>query len=126
MVEAPPPSLGSGPAGSTAGMTQVDLDGLRTAINTFSQGVQNFDSQYKAMSQTATNIVSAWTGAASTSFERALENWLNDFFKVIQVLNGMENALSQNTSVLTQTNENTIAAAQRAAAGITAPHLPGF
>ncbi len=107
-------------------MTQVDLDGLHTAINTFSQGVQNFDSQYKAMSQTATNIVSAWTGAASTSFEQALENWLNDFFKVIQVLNGMENALSQNTSVLTQTNETTISAAQRAAAGITAPHLPGF
>jgi WXG100 family type VII secretion target len=108
------------------GMTQVDLDGLHSAINIFSTGVANFNSQYNAMSSTATDIASRWTGAASQSFEQAMNNWLNDFYKVVQVLNGMENALTQNTSVLTQTNETTIAAAQRAAAGITAPNLPGF
>ena len=109
-----------------AGMTQVDLVGLQQAIQIFSSGVQNFDGQYKAMSTTATTIASNWSGAASTSFEQAMNNWLTDFYKVVNVLNGMENALSQNTSVLTQTNETTIAAAQKAAAGITAPHLPGF
>jgi WXG100 family type VII secretion target len=108
------------------GMTQVDLDGLHSAINVFSNGVANFDSQYKAMSTTAGNITANWTGAASTSFEQAMNNWLNDFYKVVNVLNGMENALSQNTSVLTSTNEQTVSAAQRAAAGITAPQLPGF
>jgi WXG100 family type VII secretion target len=107
-------------------MTQVDLDGLHVAIQTFSNGVQNFDAQYKAMSATADHVVSSWGGEASVSFEQALNNWLNDFYKVVQVLNGMENALSQNTSVLTQANQTTIAAAQRAAAGITAPSLPGF
>jgi WXG100 family type VII secretion target len=107
-------------------MTQVDLEGLHRAINTFSTGVQNFDQSYKSMTTTASTITSAWTGAASTCFEQAMNNWLTDFYKVINVLNGMENALSQNTSVLTQTNETTIAAAQHAAAGITAPQLPGF
>ncbi|MGW2525010.1 WXG100 family type VII secretion target [Streptomyces sp. NPDC001617] len=109
-----------------AGLTQVDLQGLHAAINTFSTGVANFDSQYKAMSSTISNISASWTGQAYQSFERALENWLADFNKVITVLNGMENALSQNTSVLTQTNETTIQRAQQAAAGITAPPLPGF
>ena len=107
-------------------MTSVDLVGLQTAIKTFSQGVQNFDSQYKAMASTAGHIVSCWTGAASASFEQALNNWMNDFYKVINVLNGMENALAENTGVLSQANESTIAAAQRAAAQIAAPPLPGF
>ncbi|WP_030935824.1 WXG100 family type VII secretion target [Streptomyces sp. NRRL S-646] len=107
-------------------MTQVDLAGLRSAINVFSNGVSNFDSQYRSMSQTVSNIQSVWTGQAYQAFDRALQNWLVDFNKVIQVLNGMENALTQNTSVLDQTNQVTIERAQQAAAGITAPRLPGF
>ncbi|MFI5554695.1 WXG100 family type VII secretion target [Streptomyces sp. NPDC051738] len=107
-------------------MTQVDLAGLQKAINVFSNGVANFDGQYKAMSTTVGNIQSVWTGQAFMAFDRALQNWLVDFNKVITVLNGMENALSQNTSVLTQTNEETIQKAQQAAAGITTPTLPGF
>ncbi|WP_405467269.1 WXG100 family type VII secretion target [Streptomyces canus] len=107
-------------------MTQVDLAGLRTAINTFSTGVANFDSQHRAMVQTNGNIQAVWTGQAFQSFDRALQNWLADFSKVISVLNGMENALSQNTSVLTQTNEATIQKAQQAAGAITLPKLPGF
>ncbi|MBC9730528.1 WXG100 family type VII secretion target [Streptomyces sp. TRM68367] len=118
--------VGVAPAPASGSRTQVDLPGLQKAINQFSTGVQNFDQSYKYMTRTASEITSAWTGAASTSFEQAMNNWLNDFYKVIRVLNGMENALSQNTSVLNQTNETTIAHAQRAAAGITAPRLPNF
>ncbi|MGW1029001.1 WXG100 family type VII secretion target [Streptomyces sp. NPDC002577] len=108
-------------------MTQVDLAGLQKAINVFSNGVANFDSQYKAMSTTVGNVQAVWTGQAFQAFDRALQNWLTDFYKVISVLNGMENALTQNTNVLTQTNEATIQKAQQAAAGIHAPTtLPGF
>lgn len=107
-------------------MTQVDLAGLQKAINVFSNGVANFDGQYKAMSQTVSGIQAVWTGQAYQAFDRALQNWLVDFGKVISVLNGMENALAQNTNVLTQTNEATIQKAQQAAAGITVPTLPGF
>jgi len=107
-------------------MTQVDLAGLRSAINVFSDGVAKFDSQYKAMSTTVQGIASVWTGQAYQSFDRALQTWLADFYKVIQVLNGMENALTQNTNLLDQTNQATIQRAQQAAAAITAPTLPGF
>jgi len=107
-------------------MTQVDLAGLQKAINVFSNGVANFDGQYKAMTTTVGNIQTVWTGQAYQAFDRALQSWLTDFSKVISVLNGMENALAQNTSVLTQTNEETIQKAQQAAAGITVPTLPGF
>ncbi|MGW3118224.1 WXG100 family type VII secretion target [Streptomyces sp. NPDC001107] len=107
-------------------MTQVDLAGLRQAINVFSNGVANFNSQYRSMSQTVSNISSVWSGEAYQSFDRALQSWLADFNKVVQVLNGMENALTQNTNVLDQTNQATIQRAQQAAAGITTPTLPGF
>lgn len=109
-----------------ADMTQVDLAGLRSAINVFSNGVANFDTQYKAMSQTQANIASQWTGEASTAFGQAVQNWLTDFYKVIQVLNGMENALTQNTNLLDQTNQATIQRAQQAAAAVSMPRLPGF
>jgi WXG100 family type VII secretion target len=107
-------------------MTQVDLAGLHQAIQQFATGLEGFNTSYKSMSATCTTIESAWTGAAQTTFVHAMEKWLTDFNKVISVLNGMDNALAQNTSVLTATNENTIARAQAAAAGITAPPLPGF
>ena len=106
--------------------TQVDLAGLHKAINVFSNGVANFDSQYKAMSQTLTNIETAWRGQANTAFSQALQNWLQDFYKLITVLNGMEKTLDDNTSLLTQTNEETIRRAQQAASGIHAVTLPGF
>ncbi|WP_328779550.1 WXG100 family type VII secretion target [Streptomyces canus] len=111
---------------ATGNMTQVDLVGLQKAINVFSNGVANFDNQYRAMSTTVGNIQAQWTGQAYQAFDRALQSWLTDFSKVISVLNGMENALAENTKVLTSTNEETIAAAQRAAAGIQLPTLPGF
>ncbi|MEH0581025.1 MULTISPECIES: WXG100 family type VII secretion target [Streptomyces] len=107
-------------------MTQVDLAGLQKAVNVFSEGVANFDGQYKAMNTTVAGVTSVWTGQAYQAFDRAMQNWLADFFKVVNVLNGMENALSQNTSVLSQTNEETIQKAQQAAANITPPRLPGF
>ncbi|QKZ15966.1 WXG100 family type VII secretion target [Streptomyces chartreusis] len=107
-------------------LTQVDLAGLQRAITVFSNGVTNFDSQYKSMSTTVAGIQSVWTGQAFQAFDRALQQWLVDFSKVISVLNGMENALSQNTSVLTQTNEETIQKAQMVASQITVPTLPGF
>lgn len=107
-------------------MTQVDLAGLQKAINVFSEGVANFDSQYKSMSATISGLSSSWTGHAHQAFDSAMQSWLADFLKVVNVLNGMENALSQNTSVLTQTNEETIQKAQQAAANIAPPRLPGF
>jgi WXG100 family type VII secretion target len=107
-------------------MTQVDLAGLQRAINVFSSGVANFDSQYKSMSQTVGNIQAVWTGQAFQAFDRALQNWLVDFSKVISVLNGMENALSQNTNVLTATHDETTQRAQQAASAIHIPTLPGF
>ncbi|KUO05518.1 WXG100 family type VII secretion target [Streptomyces caeruleatus] len=107
-------------------MTQVDLAGLRQAINVFSNGVTNFDGQYKAMHQTLANIQASWRGQANAAFDRALQSWLQDFYKVISVLNGMEKTLDDNTNLLTRTNEETIQKAQQAAAGIHAPTLPGF
>lgn len=106
--------------------TSVDLPGLQAAINTFSTSLAGFDGQYNAMGTQIADIAGKWTGQAYQSFEQALNNWLSDFNRVLKVLNGMENALSQNTSVLTQTNENTIAAAQKAASMMTTPPLPGF
>ncbi|MFI7499923.1 WXG100 family type VII secretion target [Streptomyces sp. NPDC049687] len=108
------------------GMTQVELQGLQNAINVFSEGVSNFDNQYNAMSTMVAGIQAKWSGQAYQAFDRALQNWLVDFNRVISVLNGMENTLTQNKSVLTQTNEETIAEAQRAASLITTPRLPGF
>lgn len=107
-------------------MTSVDLAGLQQAVNVFSNGVANFDGQYKSMQQTISGIEAVWTGPAYQAFDRALQNWLTDFYKVISVLNGMEKTLDDNKRVLTQTNEDTIRRAQQAAAGITAPTLPGF
>jgi WXG100 family type VII secretion target len=107
-------------------MTKNDLTGLQSAITIFSNSVSEFDGQYTAMRQQIQDIGLKWTGVAYKSFEGALETWLADFGKVLKVLNEMENALAENHSLLSSSNETAIRHAQDAARKMVTPPLQGF
>jgi WXG100 family type VII secretion target len=85
--------------------TSVDIQGMRGAQQNFQQALDNVNTAYTNMTEQQSTLAANWTGETASTFGQALNQWLEDFSTVRTQLTRILEALSQNTGVYANTNE---------------------
>jgi WXG100 family type VII secretion target len=106
--------------------TSVDIQGMRGAQQNFQQALDNVNTAYSNMTEQQSNLAANWTGETASTFGQALNQWLEDFSTVRTQLIRILEALSQNTGVYANTNEQSQQMAGSFQSGLSGVQGLGF
>ncbi|MFJ6837877.1 WXG100 family type VII secretion target [Streptomyces sp. NPDC091209] len=105
--------------------TSVSLAGMKSAQGDFQNALDEVNSSYTQMTSQIDTLRASWTGDASSTFQGAMDTWLQDFATVRSQLSLMFEKLQANTGGYTNTHQATTDAAAQVKQGM-AQSLPGF
>lgn len=105
--------------------TSVNLAGMKSAQSSFQTALDEANSSYTQMASQIEALRASWTGDASSTFQSAMDSWLQDFSAVRSQLGLMLEKLQANTGSYANTHETTVTAAGTLQSGMS-QRLPGF
>ncbi|MEV7325856.1 WXG100 family type VII secretion target [Streptomyces sp. NPDC093970] len=104
--------------------TSVSLEGMKAAQGDFQNALDEANSSYSSMAGQIDALRASWTGDASSTFQSAMDTWLQDFATVRSQLSLMFEKLQANTGGYADTHQTTTDAAAQVRQGMAG--LPGF
>ncbi|MCY0960241.1 MULTISPECIES: WXG100 family type VII secretion target [unclassified Streptomyces] len=105
--------------------TSVSIAGMRSAAGSFQSALEDANSTYTQMQGQIDALRGSWSGDASSTFQGAMDTWLQDFASVRQQLSLMLEKLQANTGSYKTTHQATTDAANQLHKSMVTP-LPGF
>ncbi|MFD7677881.1 MULTISPECIES: WXG100 family type VII secretion target [unclassified Streptomyces] len=110
-----------------AGNTEasVDIAGMKLAQGSFQTAVDEANGSYTQMESQIDALRASWTGDAASTYQGAMDTWLQDFATVRSQLTLMLEKLQANTGDYTVTHQSTTDTASTLHKNMTQP-LPGF
>lgn len=98
--------------------TSVDVQGMTAAQGNFQNALDEVNTAYQNMTEQQQTLAANWTGETASSFGQALEQWLEDLNTVKQALTNLLEALSKNTGVYSNTNDQSTQVASQFKSGL--------
>lgn len=105
--------------------TSVSLAGMKSAQGDFQNALDEVNGSYTQMASQIDTLRGSWTGDASSTFQSAMDTWLQDFSTVRSQLSLMLEKLQANTGGYTNTHQATTDAAAQVKQSM-GQGLPGF
>ena len=106
--------------------TSVDVAGMTSAQSNFQSALDQVNTAYTDMTEQQSTLTANWTGETSSMFGQALSQWLEDMNVVQTNLSSILEALSQNTGVYANTNEQSSQMANSFKSGMSGVQGLGF
>ncbi len=80
---------------------------MKRAEANFANAITETSREAGDIDNTASALVTAWTGSAANTFQQAIAEWQSQFGKARQALQRMHEVLQQNTNQYTKTHTAT-------------------
>lgn len=106
--------------------TSVDVQGMTAAQQNFQSALDQVNTAYTNMTEQQSMLAANWTGETASTFGQALNQWLEDFSTVRTQLTRILEALSSNTGVYANTNEQSQQMAGSFQSGLSGVQGLGF
>jgi WXG100 family type VII secretion target len=106
--------------------TSVDVAGMTAAQSNFQSALDQVNTAYTDMTEQQSTLAANWTGETSSTFGQALASWLEDMSVVQSNLSTILEALSSNTGVYANTNEQSTQMANSFKTGMSGVQGLGF
>jgi WXG100 family type VII secretion target len=107
-------------------ITSVDIQGMVAAQANFQCAVDQVNTAYCDMLEQQATLMENWKGEAASTFGIAFERYLEDFKTVRSELEGILEALHENTGVYANTEGGSRQVAASFASHSGLPGLPGL
>jgi WXG100 family type VII secretion target len=108
-------------------LTSVELLGMQNAHTDFEECLAGTTASYNMMHTQIEAAAASWSGDAASTYQVAMQSWLEDFSKVNAALNRMLETLATNRGVYAQTHAATQDDAARLRSQMSGGiSLPGF